>query len=217
MPGDVTARQGEGGVVRVVLRHEGRLNAMSRAMWRQLRSVFESIQRNPEARCVLIEGAGGAFCSGGDVKGFARRAAGQQANADNGRADGFAEFVLGRVVDVLFEVQQTGTGENGATAIAGDVDEVTDLDQLLAGAVDDVLDFLGVGSGSDHGRAEADDERGYLGTDIVYKFKHRFSPPHLLIGMLPQDWRDLKCFEAGLRPPQNLHNTPPLSCGTCYP
>ncbi len=67
MPGDVTARQGEGGVVRVVLRHEGRLNAMSRAMWRELRVVFEGIQRNPNARCVLIEGDGGAFCAGGDI------------------------------------------------------------------------------------------------------------------------------------------------------
>lgn len=67
MPGEVKARQGEGGVVRVVLRHEGRLNAMSRAMWRELRAVFEGIQRNADARCVLIEGDGGAFCAGGDI------------------------------------------------------------------------------------------------------------------------------------------------------
>ena len=58
---------GAAGVVVVTLRHTGRLNAMSRAMWRQLRSVFESIQRNTEARCVLIEGEGGAFCAGGDI------------------------------------------------------------------------------------------------------------------------------------------------------
>ena len=58
---------GAAGVVVVTLRNTGRLNAMSRAMWRQLRSVFESIQRNTEARCVLIEGADGAFCAGGDI------------------------------------------------------------------------------------------------------------------------------------------------------
>ncbi|MBS0303427.1 MAG: enoyl-CoA hydratase/isomerase family protein, partial [Proteobacteria bacterium] len=55
------------GVLRVTLRHDGRLNAMSRAMWRQLRSVFESIQRRIDVRCVLIEGAGQAFCAGGDI------------------------------------------------------------------------------------------------------------------------------------------------------
>ncbi|MGL6203327.1 MAG: enoyl-CoA hydratase/isomerase family protein [Giesbergeria sp.] len=61
------AEAGAAGVVVVTLRHTGRLNAMSRAMWRQLRSVFQSIQGNPEARCVLIEGDGGAFCAGGDI------------------------------------------------------------------------------------------------------------------------------------------------------
>ena len=55
------------GVVRVVLRHDGRLNAMSRAMWRQLREVFLAIQRDAGIRCVLLEGAGTAFCAGGDI------------------------------------------------------------------------------------------------------------------------------------------------------
>ncbi len=72
MSGEVVAAMAAGeaaglGVVRVTLRHEGRLNAMSRAMWRQLRSVFESIQRSTDARCVLVEGAGQAFCAGGDI------------------------------------------------------------------------------------------------------------------------------------------------------
>jgi len=67
MSGEVRVAAGEAGIVRVTLRHAGRLNAMSRAMWRQLRSVFEGIQRNAQARCVLIEGEGGAFCAGGDI------------------------------------------------------------------------------------------------------------------------------------------------------
>ena len=72
MSGEVVAAMAAGeaaglGVVRVTLRHDGRLNAMSRAMWRQLRSVFESIQRSADVRCVLVEGAGQAFCAGGDI------------------------------------------------------------------------------------------------------------------------------------------------------
>lgn len=58
---------GDAGVVRVTVRNSGRLNAMSRPMWRQLRSVFLAIQQDAQARCVLIEGAGGAFCAGGDI------------------------------------------------------------------------------------------------------------------------------------------------------
>ena len=55
------------GIARVTLAHEGRLNAMTRAMWRELRTVFESIQRNADARCVVVQGEGAAFCAGGDI------------------------------------------------------------------------------------------------------------------------------------------------------
>ena len=72
MSGEVVAAVAAGeaagrGVLRVTLRHDGRLNAMSRAMWRHLRSVFESVQRSIDVRCVLIDGAGQAFCAGGDI------------------------------------------------------------------------------------------------------------------------------------------------------
>ena len=67
MSGEVLMNAGEGGVVHVTLRHAGRLNAMSRPMWRQLRAVFEDVQRRTDARCVVIAGEGGAFCAGGDI------------------------------------------------------------------------------------------------------------------------------------------------------
>ena len=54
-------------IAHVVLSHPGKLNAMSRAMWRELRSVFESLQRAPDVRCIVIEGEGDAFCAGGDI------------------------------------------------------------------------------------------------------------------------------------------------------
>ena len=68
MPGEVAVSSiSEQGVVHVQLRHDGRLNAMSRAMWRQLRTVFEGIQNDADARCVVLQGAGNAFCAGGDI------------------------------------------------------------------------------------------------------------------------------------------------------
>ena len=68
MPGEVAVSSiSEQGVVHVHLRHDGRLNAMSRAMWRQLRTVFEGIQNDADARCVVLQGAGNAFCAGGDI------------------------------------------------------------------------------------------------------------------------------------------------------
>lgn len=67
MSGEVLMDAGEQGVVHVTLRHAGRLNAMSRGMWRQLRGVFEDIHQRSDVRCVLIAGEGDAFCAGGDI------------------------------------------------------------------------------------------------------------------------------------------------------
>ncbi len=55
------------GLARVTLEHTGKFNAISRSMWRELRTVFETIAREPGLRCVWVQGAGGHFCAGGDI------------------------------------------------------------------------------------------------------------------------------------------------------
>ena len=68
MSGEVLLQEpDDAGIVRVTLQHAGRLNAMTRAMWRALRTVFEHIQHDRAARCVLVQGEGAAFCAGGDI------------------------------------------------------------------------------------------------------------------------------------------------------
>ena len=57
----------DGGIARVTLSHPGKFNAMSRAMWRDLKIVFESVQHRADVRCVIVAGAGGHFCAGGDI------------------------------------------------------------------------------------------------------------------------------------------------------
>lgn len=57
----------QGTLARVTLAHPGKLNAMSRAMWRELRDVFVLLQADADCRCILLAGAGGAFCAGGDI------------------------------------------------------------------------------------------------------------------------------------------------------
>lgn len=59
------------GVACVTLSYPKRFNAMSRAMWRELRSVFEDIRRNDNLRCVLVNGYGSHFCAGGDISEYA--------------------------------------------------------------------------------------------------------------------------------------------------
>lgn len=66
MPGKIQFSS-QGAVALVTLSHPGKLNAMSRAMWRELRAVFDRIQTSSEWRCVVMSGEGGMFCAGGDI------------------------------------------------------------------------------------------------------------------------------------------------------
>lgn len=54
-------------VAQVTLSHPGKFNAMSRAMWRELKTVFQSLQARNDVRCVIVAGEGGHFCAGGDI------------------------------------------------------------------------------------------------------------------------------------------------------
>jgi enoyl-CoA hydratase len=68
--GEISCRY-EGRLAIVTIANSGKLNAMSRHMWQQLCSVFNSIQGNKNAGCVLISGAScgdlNAFSAGGDI------------------------------------------------------------------------------------------------------------------------------------------------------
>ena len=71
MTGQVTLAI-DGPLATLTLSHPGKLNAMSRAMWRELRNAFELIQANSALRCVLVRGEGGHFCAGGDISEYAQ-------------------------------------------------------------------------------------------------------------------------------------------------
>ncbi len=67
-----TIRLEQVGKVAVVnLAHAARFNAMTRAMWAQLKVVFEQIQHSSDVRCVVIKGEGAHFCAGGDISEYA--------------------------------------------------------------------------------------------------------------------------------------------------
>jgi enoyl-CoA hydratase/carnithine racemase len=61
----------QGPVAQVVLRHRSRMNAMTRAMWRQLRQAFLQFQADPRVRVVVVRGEDGHFCAGGDIAEYA--------------------------------------------------------------------------------------------------------------------------------------------------
>jgi len=57
----------EGALAFVTLANPARLNAMTRAMWLRLRAVFGELNVDADLRAVVVCGAGGSFCAGGDI------------------------------------------------------------------------------------------------------------------------------------------------------
>jgi enoyl-CoA hydratase/carnithine racemase len=61
----------DGPVARVTLDHPGKLNAMTKAMWHRFAEVWRDLSADSHVRCVLLTGAGSAFCPGNDIGEFA--------------------------------------------------------------------------------------------------------------------------------------------------
>src|SRR5207237_9271064 len=54
-------------ILRITLRNPGKLNAVGHEAHGHLASVWQTIDRDPDTRVVLVRGADGAFSSGGDL------------------------------------------------------------------------------------------------------------------------------------------------------
>ena len=61
------------GVATITLNRPDRLNALGGVMRTQLYRALEALEADPQARVVMITGAGRAFCSGGDLKEMSER------------------------------------------------------------------------------------------------------------------------------------------------
>ncbi len=71
------------GIATITLNRPDRRNALSGEMLAGLRRALEDANTAPDVRCVVVTGAGGAFCAGGDVKSMAEGdAGGRQASFD---------------------------------------------------------------------------------------------------------------------------------------
>ncbi len=58
-------------IAHVTISNPQRLNALTRAMWRELRTTFEGLaEREPELRVVIVQGEDGHFAAGADLEEF---------------------------------------------------------------------------------------------------------------------------------------------------
>jgi 2-(1,2-epoxy-1,2-dihydrophenyl)acetyl-CoA isomerase len=66
----------EDGVAVLTLNRPDHRNALSEVMISNLGRLLGQLEADGDVGCVVLTGAGGAFCAGGDVKGFAERTPG---------------------------------------------------------------------------------------------------------------------------------------------
>jgi 2-(1,2-epoxy-1,2-dihydrophenyl)acetyl-CoA isomerase len=78
MPQDLIERI-EGGIATLTMNRPEARNAFTREMMDALSEALPRLALDPAVRLVVLTGAGNAFCAGGDVKSFAKSAAGAPA------------------------------------------------------------------------------------------------------------------------------------------
>ena len=59
----------EGGVGIVTLNEPKKKNAMTAALLKDLHETMFMVEMDPEVKCIILKGAGGCFCAGGDLVG----------------------------------------------------------------------------------------------------------------------------------------------------
>lgn len=78
------------GVAVITFNRPDRRNALSTGMYQGFSRILPEIAVDPEARVVMLTGAGGAFCAGGDVKAFRE---GHERGVQADRPSGFDEQI----------------------------------------------------------------------------------------------------------------------------
>lgn len=95
----------DAGVLHVTLNRPDSRNAMSLAMVHELRAVLDSMRHDGSVRALVLRGASGHFCAGGDIKDMASaRAKGPDAYRELNRAFGAMLEEAQRIPQVLVAV-----------------------------------------------------------------------------------------------------------------
>lgn len=81
------------GVALITLNRPDSLNAMGGQLMPLLADYLADCSRDRDVRCVVLTGAGRAFCAGGDVKGMAARGEAAAGNGNRSPAGDFARSV----------------------------------------------------------------------------------------------------------------------------
>lgn len=108
------------GVLSLVLNEPETMNALSPAISAGLAEAAHALTNNPEVRCLLVSGAGRAFCAGGDISGMgARPAASTLAHMESFHR--WVRLLLAAQKPIVMAVNGPAVGAGFGLAMMGDV------------------------------------------------------------------------------------------------
>lgn len=111
-----------GGIARVVLDNPSRKNALTLAMWDDLRLVAQALSDEPDVRAVVLTGADGVFSAGADVSEFpAQRKTAEQVKRYSEICQGATDAILALPVPVIAEIRGPCLGAGTAIALCADL------------------------------------------------------------------------------------------------
>lgn len=109
------------GVAIVTISHPERKNACTQAMWEELGRTFRSLSANPDARAIILTGAGETFCAGADISEFATARNNSAAAAEYSRHVDAAETAIhGAPLPVIAAIRGPAIGGGCGLAVACD-------------------------------------------------------------------------------------------------
>jgi isohexenylglutaconyl-CoA hydratase len=107
----------DGAVVRLTMNRPDRRNALTHAMMLELEDAFAKIRGDFACRALVVRGAGGHFCAGGDLDAMSNMPAKPAAGAADPMVSAYRQF--GRALQVLDALPQATVAVVEGSAVGG--------------------------------------------------------------------------------------------------
>lgn len=114
-------RSEAGGVVTLTLNRPEKLNALSRAIFLELRRNLEEIASDQRVRCLVLTGAGRSFCAGNDLGGLRER------------DESYSSSFEAETIDLLEALPQPTIAKINGYCFTGGLELALACDLLIAG------------------------------------------------------------------------------------
>ncbi len=116
-------------IARVTISNPGRLNALTRAMWRELHTIFDGLaERDAELRVVIVQGENGHFAAGADLEEF------QHFHFDPAQARAFHEREPAPALQAMLACDIPLVAQIDGVCVGGGLEIAACCDLRIAGA-----------------------------------------------------------------------------------